>query len=150
MITDTMDSVVQRQLHLLHTVPNITLAQSYDIARREFYSARQQEDIERRIAAEEARYFGANFAPDVVTWGMALEDEAYNDWEQWSRQQVLEREQRRAAFTGENANAPLELAETEADEGGEGAGEGGRPEEDVARELVTERGEERNVRLPGA
>ena len=96
MVTDMKDSVVQRQLYLLHTVPNISLAQSYDIARREFYSARQQEDIERRIAAEEARYLGASFAPDVVTWGMALEDAAYNDWEQWSRQQVLEREQRRA------------------------------------------------------
>jgi len=35
------ESVVQRQLHLLQTVPDITEAQAYDIARREFYVLRR-------------------------------------------------------------------------------------------------------------
>ena len=132
-------SVIQRQLYLLHTTPDITVNEAYDQARREFYAARQFEDVERRVAAEEARYVGAQFAPDVVSWGMALEDAAYDEWEDWSRQQVLEREQKRAAFAGGTVTAPEELVEEELEEG---------PREELTTEAVVEEGTEKNGRLP--
>ena len=87
------DSVVHRTLHLLTTTPNTTLAESYTTARREFYDRRHQEDITRRVAAEEATHTGAVY-PDrtnPILAGMAHEDRQHEEWRAWA---VRERELR--------------------------------------------------------
>ncbi|KAJ5171595.1 Mitochondrial ribosomal protein S25 [Penicillium coprophilum] len=49
-----------------NNVPDMTKSAAYDTARREFYRLRLQEDIQRRVAAEEAAAYGAEF--DHHTW----------------------------------------------------------------------------------
>jgi len=94
------ESVVQRQLWLLENVPDITIPQAYDMARKEFYTLRRQEETRNRIAAEEARHMGAQFGKSAIQIGMGIENQAYNDWEKWARQNVSEQTQRNAAFEG--------------------------------------------------
>ena len=86
MLTDGLAriSVVQRQLWLLNNVPDISKSAAYDIARREFYRLRLQEDIERRVAAEEAQATGATFGPSILEIGMELENRQYNRWKEWA------------------------------------------------------------------
>ncbi|RMJ27809.1 hypothetical protein PHISP_01303 [Aspergillus sp. HF37] len=79
------ESVVQRQLWLLQNEPNMTKGAAYDIARREFYRLRLREDIERRVAAEEAQAFGADFGPSRLEIGMQLENEEFERWKKWAR-----------------------------------------------------------------
>ncbi|KAL4964760.1 mitochondrial 37S ribosomal protein mS23 [Aspergillus stella-maris] len=79
------ESVVQRQLWLLNNVPDMTKSTAYDIARREFYRLRLQEDIERRVAAEEAEATGANFGPTYLEIGMELENQQHEVWKTWAR-----------------------------------------------------------------
>jgi small subunit ribosomal protein S23 len=95
------ESVVQRQLYLLHNVPDITESQAYDTARKEFYAHRLREDIERRVAAEEAEAVGADFGKSVNQKSVEIEDKMFADWERWSRQTVIEQMQKSAAFSGQ-------------------------------------------------
>lgn len=96
-----MSSVVQRQLWLLHDDPEMTRAEAYDHARKEFYDLRLQEDIERRIAKEEAISTGAYFGPSMLDIGMQLEDKEYEKWKVWAEREVELQEQRNAAmYTG--------------------------------------------------
>ncbi|BAE59350.1 37S ribosomal protein S25, mitochondrial [Aspergillus flavus] len=94
------ESVVQRQLWLLNNVPDMTKSTAYDIARREFYRLRLQEDIERRVAAEEAEATGATFGPTRLEIGMELENQEYERWKVWAKSEAQVQEQRAAAFTG--------------------------------------------------
>lgn len=95
------ESVVQRQLYLLHNVPDISESQAYDIARKEFYAHRLREDIERRVAAEEAEAVGADFGKSLNQRSIETEDRMVEDWEKWSRQIVMENIEKNAAFTGQ-------------------------------------------------
>ena len=95
------ESVVQRQLYLLHNVPDIKESQAYDMARKEFYAHRLREEIERRVAAEEAEAVGADFGPSINQRSIELENKTYDDWERWSRQTVTENMQKSAAFAGQ-------------------------------------------------
>ena len=113
----TGEDVVQRQLYLLQTVPRITVAEAYDKARKEFYDVRRQEDIQRRIAAEEAEATGAYFGPSILQWSMQIENKQYDDWEEWSRKTVMEQMQRNAAFAGDATNVEDDLLEDAAEEG---------------------------------
>ncbi|KAM5469649.1 mitochondrial ribosomal small subunit component [Microsporum audouinii] len=103
------ESVVQRQLHLLNTVPDITKEEAYDIARREFYKLRLQEDVDRRIAQEEARATGAYFGLDMNTIGMELENQEYERWKAWAETEIVMQQSNRAAFAG------TEITEAEAE-----------------------------------
>ncbi|KAB8068738.1 37S ribosomal protein S25, mitochondrial [Aspergillus leporis] len=94
------ESVVQRQLWLLNNVPDMTKSAAYDVARREFYRLRLQEDIERRVAAEEAEATGATFGPTRLEVGMELENQEYERWKVWAKSEAQVQEQRAAAFTG--------------------------------------------------
>ncbi|KAI9930881.1 hypothetical protein ASPWEDRAFT_34622 [Aspergillus wentii DTO 134E9] len=94
------ESVVQRQLWLLNNVPDMTKSAAYDIARREFYKLRLQEDIERRVAAEEAEATGATFGPTLLDVGMQLENQEYERWKEWAKMEAQVQEQKAAAFTG--------------------------------------------------
>lgn len=104
-------SVVQRQLWLLNNVPDMNKSAAYDIARREFYRLRLQEDIQRRVAAEEAAAYGAEFGPSYMDIGMKMENEQYDKWVTWARQTSLVQDQRKSALSG----AP-DLGETESSE----------------------------------
>jgi small subunit ribosomal protein S23 len=78
----------------------MTKSNAYDIARREFYRLRLQEDIQRRVAAEEASAYGAEFGPSYMEIGMKLEDQQWNKWVEWAREQALVSGQRQAAQVG--------------------------------------------------
>ena len=99
-ITD-VNSVIQRQLWLLYNVPNISRAQAYDMARKEFYDLRLQEDVERRVAKEEAMSTGAYFGPSQLEIGMELENKEFERWKQWAEKQVeFQQQQQAAMYTG--------------------------------------------------
>lgn len=69
---------------------------AYDTARVEFYKLRQQEEVERRIAVEEARMYGAYFGKSAMQVGMELEDAAYETWKKWATEQIERIEAQRA------------------------------------------------------
>ncbi|KAL9026377.1 MAG: hypothetical protein Q9196_004947 [Gyalolechia fulgens] len=105
------ESVVQRQMFLLHGKPetgqmpdpNMTPARAYDQARKEFYEMRLQQDIERRVAKEEAMATGAYFGKTTLQIGMELEDKIFEEWKAWAARQAIQMEQRQAAmYTGGN------------------------------------------------
>lgn len=81
-------------------MPDITKTAAYDIARREFYKLRLQEDIERRVAAEEAEATGANFGPSYLEIGMDLENQQYEKWKAWAKTEAQIFDQRAAALSG--------------------------------------------------
>lgn len=113
-------SVVQRQLWLLNNVPDMNKSAAYDIARREFYKLRLQEDIQRRVAAEEAAAYGAQFGPSYMDIGMKMESEQYDKWVVWARETSLVQDQRKSALSGApdlgetTESSELEAEETEA------------------------------------
>ncbi|PYH73880.1 mitochondrial 37S ribosomal protein mS23 [Aspergillus vadensis CBS 113365] len=110
------ESVVQRQLWLLNNVPDMTKSAAYDIARREFYRLRLQEDIERRVAAEEAEATGAVFGPTRLQIGMDLENKEYERWKEWAKLQAQLSDQRMAAFLGAPEVQAAEEPETSLDD----------------------------------
>jgi len=116
--------VVQRQLWLRHNVPDITPAQAYDQARKEFYNLRLQEDVERRVAKEEAMSTGAYFGPSALDIGRQLEDKEYERWKEWAMKEIAVMEQRQAAmYTGgivENEEMAVDANQGELDAGLEG------------------------------
>lgn len=96
----TGESVVQRQLWLMHNQPNITKAQAYDQVRREFYSIRQREEIEKRIAQEEARMVGGYFGKSRLDVGFELESREYGRWKSWALAETAKEETARSqAYT---------------------------------------------------
>ncbi|EKD13819.1 37S ribosomal protein Rsm25 [Drepanopeziza brunnea f. sp. 'multigermtubi' MB_m1] len=94
------ESVVQRQLWLIKNT-QYTPNQAYDIARKEFYELRHEEETERRVQREEATWTGAYFGKGVLEIGMELEDKAYESWKAWATKEVDSiHTQREAAYTG--------------------------------------------------
>ena len=103
---------------LKDNVPGMKPAQAYDQARKEFYKLRLQEDVQRRVAKEEASATGAYFHKSILDVGMELEDKQYEEWKAWAIKEVNEAEQRRnAMYTGQD-NESMDLSpddpETEA------------------------------------
>lgn len=70
---------------------------AYDTARKEFYKLRQQEQIERRIAVEEARMYGAYFGKTNLQVGMDLEDAQYERWKKWAAGEIATLESERVS-----------------------------------------------------
>jgi small subunit ribosomal protein S23 len=95
--------------------------QAYDLARREFYDLRMQEDIERRVATEEALAVGAQFGKSYMEIGLDLERKALEDWKNKASELLTLRRGRQAAFSG---------AAAEEEEATPAALEGGATEED--------------------
>src|ERR1700730_6322494 len=85
---DIFNSVIQRQLWLLHNVDGMTSTKAYDIARGEFYTLRHEEAVERRVAKEEALSTGAYFGKSILEIGMELEDQSYEEWKAWAMKEV--------------------------------------------------------------
>ena len=112
------ESVVQRQLWLLEKMPDITLAQAYDIARKEFYALRRREETRNRIAAEEAQHMGARFGMSWNKVGIKIEGGVYNEWEAWGRERLIEQLAKNAALAGN----PQAAEEQASDQENDGAG----------------------------
>ena len=74
---------------------NISKRSAYDQARQEFYDARLREDVERRVAKEEAMACGAYFGKSTLQIGMELEDKEFERWKAWATKQyeVIEQQQ---------------------------------------------------------
>lgn len=76
-------------------------AHAYDVARKEFYEARHRQDIERRVAKEEALFTGAEFGPSALEVGMQLEDEKFEEWKAWAVKEIAQQKQLAgSAYTG--------------------------------------------------
>lgn len=87
--------------------------QAYDVARKEFYALRQEEEIERRLAREEARYVGAYFGKNKLQIGQDLEDKEFETWKGWAGKRATELEQERnASYTtfGESSDEKVDEA----------------------------------------
>ncbi|GAB7346578.1 hypothetical protein MBLNU457_5766t1 [Dothideomycetes sp. NU457] len=108
------ESVVQRQRWLMAN-ESLSKAEAYDKARKEFYDLRHTEDIERRVAKEEAMYVGAVFAKGPLEIGMELEDKAWDHWREWAKKEVeASRQMAATAYTGlENEDAMPLLEDTD-------------------------------------
>ncbi|KAL2265286.1 hypothetical protein VTJ83DRAFT_6386 [Remersonia thermophila] len=89
------ECVVQRQLWLMEN-HGLSKQAAYDVARKEFYHLRHQEEVERRLAVEEARMYGAYFGQDYNRVGMQLEDAAYERWKKWAGEQIAQIDLQRA------------------------------------------------------
>ncbi|KAL9604958.1 MAG: hypothetical protein Q9219_000146 [cf. Caloplaca sp. 3 TL-2023] len=117
------ESVIQRQLFLLHgnpatgqePDPSMTPARAYDQARKEFYEFRLQQDIERRVAKEEAMATGAYFGKTTMQIGMDLEDRTFEDWKKWAARETLRLDQQQAAMYTGAGNDPDSLQESDAE-----------------------------------
>ncbi|KAM0277587.1 hypothetical protein ACHAQH_005706 [Verticillium albo-atrum] len=90
------ESVVQRQIWLMSNT-GLPRNEAYDIARKELYALRQEEEVEKRVAREEARYVGAYFGKNKLEIAQDLEDKQYQAWKQWAQGEVLQLEQVRNA-----------------------------------------------------
>ena len=78
---------MQRQLWLMEN-EGMTKQKAYDQTRREFYRLRQEEEIERHVAVEEARYVGGYFGKTRLDVGMELENTEYENWKAWAAQEL--------------------------------------------------------------
>ncbi|PUU77305.1 mitochondrial ribosomal protein S25-domain-containing protein [Tuber borchii] len=92
------ESVVQRQLWLRGKYPEMSAEKAYDMARKEFYDLRLQEDIERRIAVEEARACGATFGKTYLELGIEMEEKYLEQWRKDTIAFILRRRQRQSTF----------------------------------------------------
>ncbi|KAI0182037.1 mitochondrial ribosomal protein [Hypoxylon sp. FL1284] len=111
------ECVVQRQLWMMHNIPNMTKEKAYDIVRRDFYALRQEEEVERRIAKEEAQYVGAYFGKTFMQIGIDLEDKEYERWKKWAGKQIsavrAEQSQAYTSFGEEDEVEDMEMEEME-------------------------------------
>ncbi len=101
----------------MHNVSNITKEEAYDQARKEFYALRQEEEIEARIAEEEARAVGGYFGKTRLHVGMELEDRQYERWKKWAETEIgrlkLAQSQAYTSFGDPEASAVDETASEE-------------------------------------
>ncbi|EFQ34841.1 37S ribosomal protein Rsm25 [Colletotrichum graminicola] len=102
----TGECVVQRQLWLMQNA-GLKRDQAYDVARKEFYALRQEEEIEKRVAREEARHVGAYFGKNRLQISMDLEDKEFETWKGWAGKRTAALEQQGANYAtyGEEADA---------------------------------------------
>lgn len=75
--------------------------EAYDQARRELYDMRHDQQVEQRIAREEAMAVGGYFGLSQNEIGMGLENKTFDHWREWAEGQVVIMEQAKsAAYTG--------------------------------------------------
>jgi len=98
----------------------MTSSQAYDIARKEFYALRHEEEVERRVAKEEALWVGAYFGKSALEVGVELEDKTYEAWKAWATKEIEAIEiQRDSAYTGIGTANEDEGPSVEADQDAE-------------------------------
>ncbi|KAM0428602.1 hypothetical protein ACHAPT_006963 [Fusarium lateritium] len=101
----------QRQMWLMEN-EKVSERKAYDVTRREFYRLRQEEEIEKRVAVEEARHVGAYFGKTRIDVSHDLEDREYENWKLWAGKETERFEARR--------NSEIESFGLEEEEGGTG------------------------------
>lgn len=98
-------------------VTQLSKDEAYDIVRKEFYTIRQQEQITKRVAIEEARMVGGYFGKNRLEVGMMLEDETYDRWRSWANKQIGKAEAKKGSayqnFGKDTSAEGAELAELE-------------------------------------
>ncbi|CEF73822.1 hypothetical protein SNK03_001897 [Fusarium graminearum] len=72
-----------------------TRVRAYDHVRHQFYRLRQEEQIEKRVAQEEARYVGAYFGQTRIDVSHGLEDREFENWKLWAGKETERQEQNR-------------------------------------------------------
>ncbi|EEB09195.2 ribosomal protein subunit Rsm25 [Schizosaccharomyces japonicus yFS275] len=75
------ESVVQRTLWLMEH-KTMTQEDAYNKALQEFYNLRANEEIEQRVALDQAQALGALLTKDDLELGFELDQAAANDWKQ--------------------------------------------------------------------
>ncbi len=83
---------------------------AYDVARKEFYKLRQQDEIQRRTAVEEARMYGAYFGKTNLQVATGIEDRMYEKWKKWASAEI-------AALEAERSAAYANVVDLAAEEG---------------------------------
>lgn len=111
------ESVVQRQLWLMKH-KKLSKASAYDQARREFYKHRHFDEIQSRIAREEALHVGAYFGKGPIQVGMELEDRTWENWKRWATTQIEDEQAMRAQlFSGQaDEGSGADMSEAEFDQ----------------------------------
>jgi small subunit ribosomal protein S23 len=101
----------------------MSTAEAYDIARKEFYEVRYNEDVERKVAREEALAVGASFGKSYMEVGMELEDKEWENFKAWAMITTHATEARRLAqyrgLEGEDSDTKPETATADDPEGAE-------------------------------
>ncbi|KAL0941570.1 mitochondrial 37S ribosomal protein mS23 [Colletotrichum truncatum] len=111
----TGECVVQRQLWFMYN-KQMTKEQAYDTARKEFYALRQEEEIEKRVAREEARHVGAYFGKNRLQIGLDLEDKEFETWKGWAGQRaILLEASRNASYANFGEESSGDVADAEAE-----------------------------------
>ncbi|KAM5343163.1 hypothetical protein ACJ41O_014129 [Fusarium nematophilum] len=90
------ESVVQRQMWLME-VQKLSKRKAYDMTRREFYRLRQEEEVEKRVAVEEAKHVGAYFGKTRIDVAHGLEDREFETWKVWAGKQTEKQEAARSS-----------------------------------------------------
>lgn len=90
--------------------------EAYDLVRQEFYKLRQREEIENRIAIEEARHVGGYFGKNQIQVALEVEDREYEHWKSWAGREIKkvgdEFEQARALEVAADGDEGVEDAVT--------------------------------------
>lgn len=98
------EAVVQRQRWLMQN-DDLAEAAAYDKARKEFYRARHAQEVEQRVAREEATFYGGIFGMSAIEVGMQLEDKAYENWREWAAKQIAKAKQlANSTYTGDESD----------------------------------------------
>ncbi|KAK6509965.1 mitochondrial ribosomal small subunit component [Arthrobotrys musiformis] len=118
------ESVIQRQMWLMEN-EKLSKSAAYDVARKEFYRLRMRSDIERRIAAEEARSVGAFFGKSHLQVGLELEEKALLAWKVKAQEAVARRQQRIEAMANPSS---IDTEVADEDTAAEPSGLAGAPE----------------------
>lgn len=92
----------------------MTRDEAYAQARNEFYAERLQEDVEIRVAKEEALYTSAHFGKSRVQIGAELEDKSYESWRRTAQDAFLALQQKQASAV--SSFTPRAEAETPVDD----------------------------------
>lgn len=98
---------------LMEDNPDLTEQAAYDLARKEFYNLRMQEDVERRVAAEEALMVGSRFGKSYLELGIEMEEKALETWRDSATADILRRRQRSSFAVSEFVDEVEEQAAVE-------------------------------------
>jgi hypothetical protein len=112
----------------------ISKNEAYDLARKELYNLRHMEQVEQRIANEEATYTGAYFGPSRLDISMKIEDNIWEGWKAWAEKEMVAMEEA-TKVGGVPQQSPPAPAETPAEPRKEAASRGpGGPTRGVLRD----------------
>lgn len=87
-------------------IRGMTRSRAYDESRKKFYKLRHFEDVERRIAKEEALHSGAYFGLGPNAVSEKLENAKFEKWKVWATERATLRDQQRmAGYSGADSDS---------------------------------------------